>query len=151
MFRRARRPDTGGMRSAVDTRTQVFIVEDSPMVRKRLVAMMDETEGVSVVGEADTEKAAVEGILRTRPDWVLLDVQLTDGNGIEVLRQVRKQVPDTGFIVLTNFNTPQYRRVCIQEGASHFLDKMQVSEIKEIVAGPKYSRVPVGPKYSLKQ
>jgi DNA-binding NarL/FixJ family response regulator len=131
--------DTGGMQSAADARTQVFIVEDSPIVRKRLVAMMDETEGVTVVGEADTEETAVEGILRTRPDWVLLDVQLIGGSGIEVLRQVRRQVPDTGFIVLTNFNTPQYRRVCIQEGASHFVDKMQVSEIKEILVGPKYS------------
>ena len=130
---------TGGMQNVQDSRTHVFIVEDSPIVRKRLVAMMDETEGVSVVGEADTEKGAVEGILRTRPDWVLLDVQLTDGNGIEVLRQVRKQVPDTGFIVLTNFNTPQYRRTCIQAGASHFVDKMQVTAIKEILAGPKYS------------
>lgn len=127
------------MQNGHDSRTHVFIVEDSPIVRKRLVAMMDETEGVSVVGEADTEKGAVEGILRTRPDWVLLDVQLTDGNGIGVLRQVRRQVPDTGFIVLTNFNTPQYRRVCIQEGASHFVDKMQVADIKDILAGPKYS------------
>jgi DNA-binding NarL/FixJ family response regulator len=126
------------MQNGHDSRTHVFIVEDSPIVRKRLVAMMDET-GVSVVGEADTEQGAVEGILRTRPDWVLLDVQLTDGNGIEVLRQVRRQVPDTGFIVLTNFNTPQYRRVCIQEGASHFVDKMQVADIKDILAGPKYS------------
>lgn len=139
MVRRCRCSDTGGMQSAVDTRTHVFIVEDSPIVRKRLVAMMDETEGVSVVGEADTEKGAVEGILRTRPDWVLLDVQLSDGNGIGVLRQVRKQVPDTGFIVLTNFNTPQYRRVCIQEGASHFVDKMRAADIKDILAGPKYS------------
>ena len=130
---------TGSMQNGHDNRTHVFIVEDSPIVRKRLVAMMDETEGVSVVGEADTEKGAVEGILRTRPDWVLLDVQLTDGSGIEVLRQVRTQVPDTGFIVLTNFNTPQYRRVCIQEGASHFVDKMQAADIKDILAGPKYS------------
>jgi DNA-binding NarL/FixJ family response regulator len=139
MVRCPRRPDTGGMHTATDNRTHVFIVEDSPIVRKRLVAMMDETDGVSVVGEADTQKDAVEGILRTRPDWVLLDVRLIGGNGIEVLRQVRKQVPDTGFIVLTNFNTPQYRRICIQEGASHFVDKMQVSDIKGILAGPKYS------------
>ena len=130
---------TASMQNGHDSRTHVFIVEDSPIVRKRLVAMMDETEGVAVVGEADTEKGAVEGILRTRPDWVLLDVQLTDGNGIGVLRQVRKQVPDTGFIVLTNFNTPQCRRICFLEGASHFVDKMQATAIREILAGPKYS------------
>jgi DNA-binding NarL/FixJ family response regulator len=70
---------------------------------------------------------------------VLLDVQLIGGSGVDVLRQVRTQVPDTGFIVLTNFNTPQYRRTCIQAGASHFVDKMQVTAIKEILAGPKYS------------
>src|SRR5690348_1131190 len=109
-------PHTGGMEKTTAPRT-VFIVEDSRIVRNRLVALMGEIEGVSVVGEADTPQDAVDGILRTRPTWVLLDIQLIGGTGIEVLRRARAQVPDTRFIVLTQQDNAQYRRTCMQAGA----------------------------------
>ena len=118
------------------TPRSVFIVENSAIVRKRLVALMGEIDGVSVVGEAETPQAAVDGILLTRPSWVLLDIQLTGGNGLEVLRRVRTCVPGTRFIVLTHLDNPQYRRICMQAGADHFFDKTQTIAVKEIVAGP---------------
>ncbi len=127
------------MENATAGGTTVFIVEDSPIVHERLVEMMLDAKGVSIAGHADNANDAIEGILRTRPDWVLLDLQLINSSGIEVLRGVRERVPDTGFIVMTNFNTPQYRRICTEAGASHFLDKTQATLIKEIVTGPKYS------------
>jgi DNA-binding NarL/FixJ family response regulator len=129
---------TGGMETKATPRS-VFIVEDSPVVRQRLVALLDETAGVCVVGEADTPKDAVEGILRTRPDWVLLDVQLIGGTGIDVLRQVRARVPDTTFVVLTNLANVHYRKCCIDAGADHFFDKTQTIAVREIIAGPRQS------------
>jgi DNA-binding NarL/FixJ family response regulator len=115
----------------------VFIAEDSRIVRARLVAMLDETGGVAVVGQAETAQDAVQGILDTRPDWVLLDLQLIGGSGIEVLRRVRSRVPQTKFIVLTNLSTPQYRRVCLEAGADHFLDKTQAMTVRDVIAGPR--------------
>jgi DNA-binding NarL/FixJ family response regulator len=104
-------------------RITVFIVEDSAPIRQRLVAMLRDVEGISVVGEADEPKGAVEGILRTRPDSVLLDIQLVGGSGLEVLKKVRHVAPDTAFVVLTNHPSPQYRHIFINAGASCFLDK----------------------------
>lgn len=119
-----------------EPRTHVFIVEDSAPIRERLAGMLRDMEGVTVVGEADTAKAAVEGILRTKPDSVVLDVQLTCGSGIEVLHEVHPQAPEVVFIVLTNHANPQYRRICLEAGASHFLDKTtEFTKIKEVVAG----------------
>jgi len=69
-----------------ETRTNVFIVEDSAPIRERLTGLLNGIGGVSVVGEAATPQSAVEGILRTRPDSVVLDIQLMGGTGIEVLR-----------------------------------------------------------------
>jgi DNA-binding NarL/FixJ family response regulator len=135
MSRTAAGPHTGGVEKVVAPRS-VFIVEDSPIVRKRLVALMGEIEGVSVAGEADTPQDAADGILRARPDWVLLDIQLIGGTGIEVLRQVRTRVPGTRFIVLTHMDNPQYRRICMQAGADYFFDKTQTTAIREIIAGP---------------
>jgi DNA-binding NarL/FixJ family response regulator len=129
---------TGGMEAKAAWRS-VFIVEDSPAVRERLVALMEETAGICVVGEADTPKDAVEGILRTRPDWVLLDIQLVGGTGIDVLRQVRARVPDTTFVVLTNLANPHYRKSCIEAGASHFFDKTETIAVRKIIAVPQQS------------
>ena len=114
----------------------VFIVEDSRIVRERLAALVGEIEGVSVVGEADNPQDAVDGILRKRPDWVLLDIQLIGGTGLEVLRRVRTRVPGTRFIVLTQLDNPQYRRTCIEAGADHFFEKTQTTAVRDIIAGP---------------
>ncbi len=119
-----------------ETRTNVFIVEDSAPIRERLTGLLRDIEGVTVVGEADTAKAAVEGILRTKPDSVVLDVQLTGGSGVEVLRKIHPLAPEVVFIVLTNHANPQYRRLYTKAGASHFLDKTsEFAKVMEVIAG----------------
>jgi DNA-binding NarL/FixJ family response regulator len=140
MVRRGAGPHTGAMENArPQACTSVFIAEDSPVVRQRLGAMMREIPGVSVVGEAQRAAEAIDGILRSRPTWVLLDIHLGDSNGLEVLRSLAGRIPGTSFIVLTAYDTPQYRRACIQAGASHFFDKTQVTAVREIVAGSRFA------------
>lgn len=125
----------GGMKNAPSNRSSVFVVEDSAPIRERLIALLEAMEGVRVVGEAGTADEAVEGILRTRPRSVLLDIQLARGTGIDVLREVRSQVPETVFIVLTNHGGPQYRRICLAAGATYFVDKSETPRVREIIAG----------------
>jgi DNA-binding NarL/FixJ family response regulator len=105
------------------TRTKVFIVDDLPSMRERLSELMDDIGGVDVVGDAGTPADAIAGILRTRPEYVLLDYQLIEGTGLDVLRAVHPQAPDIVFIVLTNHSNPQYRRACLDAGARYFFDK----------------------------
>jgi DNA-binding NarL/FixJ family response regulator len=121
---------------ATEARTNVFIVEDSQPVRERLAGMLGDIEGVRVVGEAETPGDALEGILRTRPDSVLLDLHLIGGSGLDVLRRARPQTPGTVFIVLTNHADAQYRRACIQAGAEYFFDKTsEIAKVREVIAG----------------
>ena len=113
---------------------RVFIVEDSPSIRRRLVELLGEIEGVCVVGEAETPDAAVTGIRETQPDCVVLDFQLIGGTGVDVLRAVHPGSPEIAFVVLTNHPTAQYRRVCMEAGADRFLDKStEFSKLKEVV------------------
>src|SRR5689334_21164559 len=114
----------------------VFIVEDSRIVRERLAALVGEIEGVSVVGEADKPQDAVDGMLGEWPDWVLLDIHLIGGTGLEVRRRVRTRVPGTRFIVLTQLDNPQYSRTCIESGAVVFFAKTQTTAVRDIIAGP---------------
>lgn len=101
----------------------VFIVDDSPIVRDRLVAMLSELEGVEVVGQAQDAVEATCLIRELRPDAVVLDIQLASGNGIDVLRTIKKERPDVLVIMLTLYPDLQYRESCMKAGASFFLDK----------------------------
>lgn len=114
----------------------MFIAEDSDALRARLVEMLREVDGVDVVGEAETPEAAIEGILASRPNFVVLDYQLLGGTGVDVLQAVRAKTPNTVFIVLTNHPLPQYRRVCMAAGADCFFDKSaDFEKVKQVIAG----------------
>jgi len=114
----------------------VFIVDDIPTMRERLGELVSDIEGVEVVGNAGTPSEAIDGILRTRPDCVLLDYQLIDGTGVDVLRAVRPRAPGTAFIVLSNHATPQHRRACLDAGARYFFDKStEFVQIRDAIAG----------------
>jgi DNA-binding NarL/FixJ family response regulator len=101
----------------------VFIVDDSAPIRARLAEMLAGMAEVRLVGEAGSARDAVAGILRTRPDAVLLDLSLIGQTGLAVLRAVRPQSPATVFVVLTNHSETQYRQACAKAGAAYFLDK----------------------------
>lgn len=102
---------------------EVFLVEDSPMLRKRLEAMLASVPGARVVGHAPTAAAAIKAILELLPAAVVLDISLAEGNGFEVLRAVRGAAPQVAFYVLTNFANEAYRAMAEKLGARGFFDK----------------------------
>src|SRR5664279_1170366 len=102
--------DTAGMETLTTDSNKVFLAEHSPAIRMRLAAMLGKVDGVAIVGEAGTAASAIEGILRTLPHSVVLDIHLVGGSGIDVLRKVKLTHPNIVFIVLTNHAEPQYRK-----------------------------------------
>jgi DNA-binding NarL/FixJ family response regulator len=124
------------METSLAEPTRVFLVEDSVPIRERLAGLLGEIDGVRIVGESDTAAGAAAGILDARPDAVVLDIRLAEGSGIEVLREVHPLAPEIVFIMLTNFANPQYRKICMASGASHFVDKStEITEVKRLVSG----------------
>jgi DNA-binding NarL/FixJ family response regulator len=114
----------------------VFLVEDSPEIRARLAVTIRGIEGAELVGEASTVSGAIDGIRTTHPGAVILDLQLEDGSGLEVLKAVRPVSPALHVAVLTNYATDQHRRACMSAGAEFFLDKSsEFPLIREIVNG----------------
>lgn len=112
----------------------VFLVEDSPAIRARLAATIRGIDGVELVGEAGTVGAAIDGIRSTHPGALILDLQLEDGSGLDVLRAVYPSAPAMHVAVLTNYATDQHRRACMDAGAEFFLDKSSdFPRIREIV------------------
>jgi DNA-binding NarL/FixJ family response regulator len=101
---------------------KVFLADDSAMIRQRVTAMLAD-RSMSVVGEAVSPQASIQGILAAHPDVVVLDIQLEGGSGLEVLKAVRLADPGIAFVVFSNNSAPAYRKRYLAEGASQFLDK----------------------------
>ncbi|MFW6057167.1 MAG: response regulator [Chloroflexota bacterium] len=102
---------------------RVYVVDDSSLVRERLVALLDAVEGVSVVGTADNAEAGIAGIAELKPDAAILDIRMPEGSGISVLEAIKLQENSPVVIMLTNYPYPQYRRRCLDAGADYFFDK----------------------------
>ncbi len=101
----------------------IFIADDSQVLIDRLSDLVKEVPGVTLVGSAGDAPEAGRAILELRPDVVILDIQMKNGNGLEVLEAVKSIHPDTIVIVLTNYPYAQYRHKCLTAGADFFLDK----------------------------
>jgi DNA-binding NarL/FixJ family response regulator len=102
---------------------RLVVVDDHPVVRHGLVAMLRYERDMQVVGEAENGVEAVNRILELVPDVVLLDLNLPKMSGIEVMRQVRAQQPQIRFLVLTTYDTDEYIGPALEAGAQGYLLK----------------------------
>lgn len=113
----------------------VLIIDDSPAIATRLTALLGEVRGVAITGWAKDAREAHGFFDRGRPDAVILDLQLGDDKGIDILRHFRRLLPKTVFIVFTNFALPHNRQACMQAGADHFIDKsLEFHKLPELLA-----------------
>ena len=111
------------------------MVEDSEIVRTRLVAMLAETRGVEVAGEAASVSDALAALPTERPDAVLVDLRLPDGDGFDVIRAAKALTPTPVILVLTSYAYPQLRSRGLAAGADWFLDKAtEFLRVPEILA-----------------
>jgi DNA-binding NarL/FixJ family response regulator len=114
---------------------EIFLVEDSSLVRSRLAETLGAIPGARIVGEADRAEAAISGILAARPDLVLLDINLAEGSGFDVLRAVHAKEPQIEFYMLSNFAAFPYRDLAERLGAREFFDKSkEFPRVRELVA-----------------
>ena len=114
-----------GMSKAGGDPMNIFVADDAPEIRKRIIAMVRTVAGINVIGEAESVSEAIDGVLGSEADTLLLDLQLKDGMGLEVLARVKQVRPALHVIVLTNLATAQYRQASLSAGAEFCLDKTQ--------------------------
>ena len=105
---------------------KIAIVEDSPLIVSRVQSLLNEIDGVELIGEASSYDLALELMERIVPDVMILDISLKNSegkNGITLLNMLKKTHPRVVVIMLTNLSDWYYRSQCATGGADFFFDK----------------------------
>ena len=108
--------------------TRIVLADDQAMIRTALATTLGLEADIEVVGQAGTCAEAVDVVAETRPDALLLDVQMPDGglrveDGIDVIPRVLEASPSTTVLVVTTFGRPGYLRRALEAGACGFMVK----------------------------
>jgi DNA-binding NarL/FixJ family response regulator len=101
----------------------VMLVDDHPALRKGLAALVQSEPGMTVIFETGDGREAVEQFRNLRPDVVLMDLRLPGLSGVEAIMEIRKEFPDSRFIVVTTYETDEDIYRAIQAGAQSYLLK----------------------------
>ena len=121
----------------------VMIADDHAIVRQGLKQILSETDDIKVTGEAETGFQAVKIARQQDFDVMLLDISLPDRNGIEILKQIKKDRPYLAVLMLSMHNEHEFAIRTLKAGAAGYLNKQSapaqlVVAIRQVAAGNKY-------------
>ncbi|MET9340520.1 MULTISPECIES: response regulator transcription factor [unclassified Nonomuraea] len=102
---------------------RVFLLDDHEVVRRGVAALLESEDDIEVVGEAGTASSALARIPALRPDVAVLDVRLPDGDGVDVCREVRSQMPELQCLMLTSYADDDALFEAVMAGAAGYVLK----------------------------
>lgn len=125
------------------TKIHVLIADDHAIVRQGLKQILSETNDLVVTGEADDGVEALQLARQQEWDVFLLDVSMPNRNGIDTLKQLKKEFPRLPVLILSMHPEEQYAVRAIKAGASGYLTKQSAPEqlvkaIRHVATGKKY-------------
>ncbi|MFF3110925.1 response regulator [Kitasatospora sp. NPDC057904] len=123
--------DTATARPALPIR--VFLLDDHEVVRRGVRELIETEPDLTVIGEAATAEQALARVPALRPDVAVLDMRLTDGDGVTVCRELRSRMPDLACLMLTSFDDEDALLDSIMAGAAGYALK-QISGTDLIAA-----------------
>ena len=107
--------------------TRILIVDDHELMRTGLRDLIQSQAGWTVCGEATNEIDAVQGFENTVPDLLVVDLNLKDSQGLNVIRRIKQMHPTARILVLTMHDENLYAERCLRAGAQGFIDKQEPS------------------------
>ena len=143
-----------GRRPNAEGRIRVLSVDDHPLMRQGLAAVINSDEGMVLVGEAASGAQALEAFRLHRPDVTLMDLRLPDMSGIDALIAIRAEFPDARVAMLTTFDGDVDIQRALAAGARGYVLKTLpprelVAVIRDVHAGRKRVAVDAAAKLAM--
>jgi DNA-binding NarL/FixJ family response regulator len=126
----------------------LLLCDDHNVVREGFRHLLEKSDDIQVVGEAENGRQAVKETKRLNPDVVVLDVSMPLLNGLEATRQISKESPSSKVLILSAYSDDHYVQSAIEAGAAGYLMKGAANDlleaIREIAAGNVFFSAAVG-------
>ena len=123
-----------------ERQSRIFLVDDHPLVREWLTNLIEQQNDLVVCGEAEDVVHAQKEIETTKPDVVIVDISLKGSSGMELIKTIKTQNPETAVIVLSMHDEKLYAERAIRAGARGYIMKREttkkiVGAIREVLGG----------------
>lgn len=126
---------------------RLVIVDDHEMVRKGIKSYLLTESNIQVVGEANSGKSAVKLVLKEKPDIVLMDLLMEDGNGIEATKLILEEYPSCKIIIITSYYDEAQVIPAIEVGAfSYLLKTASATQVVEAINKAYLGEAVIEPK-----
>lgn len=133
------------------SRIRLLIVDDHEVVRLGLKTLLGDEPDLDVVGEANSAEQALVQVENSKPDVVVMDIQLPGRSGLEACLEIRKRFPQVKIVILTSHNGITYAEQAIRAGASGYvLKQVGNEELVRAIRAAFRGEIALDPKTSLK-
>lgn len=122
---------------------RVLIVDDHPVVRQGIKLMIEAEPDLTICGEAQSEQQARKMVRELKPDALLVDLSLSEGDGFNVVRDVHAHFPDIRVLVLSMHDEAIYAERLLSEGASGYIMKQAATDqlitaLRAVLSGQRF-------------
>lgn len=121
-------------------KTQVYLIDDHPLIRESLASLINQQSDLAVCGEAESGARALREMAAIKPDVAILDLSLKESSGLELIKAAKSTVPELSILVLSMHDEELYAERCIRAGAGGYVMKREssnrvVGAVREVLAG----------------
>jgi len=130
------------------TKRRLFLVEDHPVTREGFAQLINYQPDLEVCGQAGTAAKAITGIEELAPDLAIVDISLTESNGLELIKQLKSRCPSLPVLVLSTHDEALYAQRAVRAGARGYVMKQAptrevMNAIRTVLGGDLYLSDPM--------
>ncbi|MEX0819883.1 MAG: response regulator transcription factor [Pirellulaceae bacterium] len=117
---------TNGTKFSIGRTTRILVVDDHPLVRAGLAAQLADQQDLEICGEAASADEALVQVKATNPDLVIVDIQLLESHGIDLIKDIHSRFPSTKMLAVSAFDESIYAERALRAGAHGYINKREL-------------------------
>ncbi len=134
---------TKSTKAASGNIARILVVDDHPLIREGLTARIAPQPDMEICGEASSVTEALAQVEATSPDLIIIDIQLTESHGIDLIKEIHSHNPSIKMLVVSAFDESLYAERALRAGADGYVNKRELQDnileaLRTVIAGQRY-------------